>query len=254
MAPKKTDDDRSLKRLGGGRWQTRDERFTIEPQSGTWVLVDGEQTDDLGLPLVRGPYRSLTEAKAAVEATRGSDAPESPLAERVKEAGTRPKARPSTQPAAKSSAVDDKKDGRARRANAEAAPAPEPPAEPRWIKDLAPRERGRARRLMEQLDERGVGDAEGIVRQDLTGGVPRVARLAAADHLAAALPDGVRDGDAVEKVVGRVIEALDDGREESLGVRWRLVDGEGRPIGMTVAELRAAIKRRADSSTREKKR
>ena len=64
MAAKKIDDAGSLKRLGGGRWQTRDERFTIEPQSGTWVLVDGEQTDDLGLPLVRGPFRSLTEANA----------------------------------------------------------------------------------------------------------------------------------------------------------------------------------------------
>ena len=53
---KVTGKDEGLKRLGGGRWQTRDERFTIEPQSGTWVLVDAEQTDDLGLPLVRGPF------------------------------------------------------------------------------------------------------------------------------------------------------------------------------------------------------
>ncbi|MFI5200311.1 MAG: hypothetical protein ACHQXL_08065 [Candidatus Limnocylindrales bacterium] len=55
-------DETALKRLGGGRWQTRDERFTIEPQSGTWVVVDSEQTDDLGLPLVRGPFASLTAA------------------------------------------------------------------------------------------------------------------------------------------------------------------------------------------------
>src|SRR6185295_16616366 len=79
-----TDKDEALKRLGGGRWQTRDERFTIEPQSGTWVIVDGEQTDDLGLPLVRGPFRSLTDAKAAVETARGTAAPESPLADRIK--------------------------------------------------------------------------------------------------------------------------------------------------------------------------
>src|SRR5258705_9390415 len=98
MAPEKLEDDRSLKRLGGGRWQTRDERFTIEPQSGTWVLVDSEQTDDLGLPLVRGPFRSLTEAKAAVEGARGAAAPESPLADRVKEAGTRPAKTPATVP------------------------------------------------------------------------------------------------------------------------------------------------------------
>ena len=63
---KAKDDDESLKRLGGGRWQTRDERFTIEPQSGTWVVVDGEQTDDLGLPLIRGPFGSLGAAKDAI--------------------------------------------------------------------------------------------------------------------------------------------------------------------------------------------
>ena len=51
MAPKNSAGDASLKRLGGGRWQTRDERFTIEPQSGTWSLVDAEETDELGLPL-----------------------------------------------------------------------------------------------------------------------------------------------------------------------------------------------------------
>src|SRR5438477_12059402 len=77
------DADASLKRLGGGRWQTRDERFTIEPQSGTWVVVDAEQTDDLGLPLVRGPFPSLTAAKAAISTARTSAPMTSPLAERM---------------------------------------------------------------------------------------------------------------------------------------------------------------------------
>ena len=65
-----TDKEQALKRLGGGRWQTRDERFTIEPQGGTWVVVDAEQTDDLGLALVRGPYGSLRDAKEAIEQAR----------------------------------------------------------------------------------------------------------------------------------------------------------------------------------------
>ena len=76
---KASDDDESLKRLGGGRWQTRDERFTIEPQSGTWVVVDGQQTDDLGLPLIRGPFGSLTAAKAAIGDARASGKPVKPL-------------------------------------------------------------------------------------------------------------------------------------------------------------------------------
>jgi hypothetical protein len=256
MAAKKPEDDRSLKRLGGGRWQTRDERFTIEPQSGTWVIVDADQTDDLGLPLVRGPFRSLTDAKAAVEAARGAAAPESPLAERVKDAKpARPKAA-ATKPAGRDATAASKGGhepaaAEARRAS-KAAEEPEPPPEPRWISALAPRDRGRARRLIEQLDDAGVRDAEGIVRQDLTGGVPTVARLAIADELVALLP--ASDADAAERLAGRLAEAVDHGRDEALDVRWRLVDGDDRPIGLTAADIRAALKRRAGPTTKEAKR
>ena len=240
MAAKKTDDVGSLKRLGGGRWQTRDERFTIEPQSGTWVIVDGEQTDDLGLPLVRGPFRSLTDAKAAVETARGAAAPESPLADRIKKSDARPAK-------AKDEPSDGKSDADKGAPTRPAKPkAPEPPREPRWISELTPRDRGRARRLIEQLDEAGVRDAEGIVRQDLTGGVPTVARLALADRLAAVLPPAA-DAKAVDRAIGQLVEAMDDGRDEALGVRWRLVDGDGRPVGLTAEDLRAAAKRRANS-------
>ena len=73
MSPKTKDEESdSLRRLPGTGWQTRDGRFTIETASGTWSLLDAEQTDDLGLPLVRGPFRSLTEAKAAIEEARTS--------------------------------------------------------------------------------------------------------------------------------------------------------------------------------------
>lgn len=250
MATKKAEDDRSLKRLGGGRWQTRDERFTIEPQSGTWVLVDAEQTDDLGLALVRGPFRSLTEAKAAVEAARSAAAPESPLADRVKDARERPartvtKANQGKAPPAKAARATPTRATKAK---------PEPPPEPRWITELGPRDRGRARRLMERLSEAGVRDPEGVVRQDLTGGVATVARLAAADRLAELLSVAGEKADAIEPAIGPLLEALDDGRDDELGVRWRLVDGDGRPIGLTVDEVRAAIKRRTDAATKEKDR
>ncbi len=93
--------DEALKRLGGGRWATKDGRFTIEPQGGTWSLVDVEQTDELGLPLVRGPYRSLTAAKEAIAEARGGDAPASPLAaraEEIQERAAAAPARPSRRP------------------------------------------------------------------------------------------------------------------------------------------------------------
>jgi hypothetical protein len=256
MAAKKNEDDRSLKRLGGGRWQTRDERFTIEPQSGTWVIVDAEQTDDLGLPLVRGPFRSLTEAKAAVEDARGTAAPESPLADRVKEAG----ARSATMPAAATAAAT----GSGRASRAATAPSagsgrskaaePEPPTEPRWITDLTPRERGRARRLIERLEVGGVRDAESLVRQDLTGGVPTVARLAAANRLADLLASAGEDSPTVERAIGRVVELLGDGRDDDLGVRWRLVDDEDRPIDLTARDIAAAIERTAHDARKERKR
>lgn len=257
MAAKKDDDDRSLKRLGGGRWQTRDERFSIEPQSGTWVVIDAEQTDDLGLPLVRGPFRSLTEAKAAVQAARGAAAPESPLADRVKDATTRPSPSPVTAKGRAEAPVDTSSARTKPTAKADRSttpPKPEPPPEPRWIADLTPRDRGRARRLIETLAEWGVRDAENVVRQDLTGGVPTVARVAIADRLAALLPSAAAEARATERILVQLLATLDHGGAGDLGVRWKLVDDEDRPIGLTAADIRAGVKRRAASDDEEAER
>src|SRR5690349_10606327 len=188
-APDETADE-SLKRLGGGRWQTRDERFTIEPQSGTWAVVDAEETDDLGLPLVRGPFRSLTDAKAAIATARTSEPPASPLKERV-ERGRPPESAAKAKAAASSAktagarrpAEDEAAPKLAKAAPAKVAPAKdEPPAEPSWFRDLDPADRGRARRLP---DDASADDVAGL---------------------------------------------LGEGRDEALGVRWRIVDGDGRPI------------------------
>ena len=209
---KATGKDEGLKRLGGGRWQTRDERFTVEPQSGTWVLVDAEQTDDLGLPLVRGPFGSLTAAKAAIEAAREGVAATSPLADRVAKLRDRPATKPEGDAAAKGT-------GKAKTARPKAKP--EPPAEPRWIVALEPAERRRAKRLIELLSEAGAPDPEGIVRRDLVGGVPTVAGFA----VDRALQELGADASAA-----KVARLLADGRDEALGVRWRLVDDDDRPI------------------------
>jgi hypothetical protein len=204
---KATDKDESLKRLGGGRWQTRDERFTIEPQSGTWVVVDAEQTDDLGLPLVRGPFGSLGAAKTAIDGARGAEPAASPLAAKL---GSRGGAGKSPAPS------------RSAKASKSAAPAkPEPPAEPRWLTALEPAARRRAKRLIDQLEEAGAADADGIARRDVAGEIPAVTAFAVARRLKA-LGD-----DAAPAKVARL---LADGRDDDLEVRWHLVDGEGRPI------------------------
>ena len=80
-----------LRRLGGGRWETKDGRFQIEPQSGTWVIVDTTQTNEFGLPLVRGPFPSLTAAREAIEAARGEGPATSPLADRIEHVRSAPK-------------------------------------------------------------------------------------------------------------------------------------------------------------------
>lgn len=236
-------DDAPLKRLGGGRWQTRDERFTIEPQSGTWVIVDAEQTDDLGLSLVRGPFPSLTSAKEAIASARSSGPVASPLADRIERRQREPETKPEqTRPATRGTAsapttegkADDRAATRSSRAGASTAPStrtgkqdrksravPDEPREPGWLTDLAPGERGQARRLIARLEEDGIPDAEGLVRRDVVGDVAALAAAAIERRLSELAADATPDD---------VADLMADGRDDRLGVRWRLVDGEGRPI------------------------
>jgi hypothetical protein len=219
---KPTDKDESLKRLGGGRWQTRDERFTIEPQSGTWVVVDAEQTDELGLALVRGPFGSLGAAKDAIAAARDAQPAASPLSERAAKLRERP-GKPST-----SSSASKQKGGAApvergepAKATGAAKAAKAETAEPRWIGALEPAERRRAKRLIDRLTDAGAADPEGIVRRDIVGEVPAVAAYAIARAIARLGKEA-----SPEKVAGLLVA----GRDEDLGVRWRVVDGDDRPI------------------------
>ncbi|HET8786741.1 MAG TPA: hypothetical protein VFM38_13965 [Candidatus Limnocylindrales bacterium] len=231
MAAKATDADESLRRLGGGRWQTRDERFTIEPQSGTWAVVDAEQTDDLGLPLVRGPYPTLTAAKAAIAEARASGRPSSPLKERTpasppKEAPSRGTGRgkgKATAEPAKSKASEEPEEP-------DEPEEPEEPEEPRWFRDLDHDQRRRAARLIERLTAAGADDPENVVRRDLVGDVPAVASYAVARAIRE-LGDDASPAD--------IAETLSEGRDSELGVRWRLVDDKGRPIRLDRSDLGA---------------
>jgi len=101
--------------------------------------------------------------------------------------------------------------------------------EPGWLTDLEPAERGRARRLIARLRADDVADAEGLVRRDLVGDVPALAARAVGRRLAE-LGDDATPRD--------IAELLAHGRDEALGVRWRLVDGEGRPILLDPAPRR----------------
>lgn len=213
-----TGDDAPLKRLGGGRWETRDGRFKIEPQSGTWVVVDAEQTDELGLSLVRGPFGSLTAAKAAIRLARTGPA-ESSVATRSAAIQRREGPGSAGRPRKVRYAEAGTDDGRSGSPDV----PPTPPPEPTWVAGLEPAARRRARDLIQRLTAAGAADAEGIVRRDLVGAVPAVATFAIAR--------AVRDlgADAAPAAIARLLAA---GGDEGLGVRWRLVDGDGRVISL----------------------
>jgi hypothetical protein len=215
----------SLKRLGGGRWETRDGRFAIEPQSGTWVIVDSSQTDELGLPLVRGPFGSLTAAREAIEAARNAGPAASPLADRLKAAG---KVRPT---ASKSAAKGAPRTARRARGadEPETRPEPEPPQpppEPKWLRDLAPAQRRLARELLERLEGLGIAEREGIARAEIARDQPALTRLAIERRLRTILDTAEDPSDAVRAAIKVIV----GGRDSELDVRWRLVDDRGRHL------------------------
>jgi hypothetical protein len=103
------------------------------------------------------------------------------------------------------------------------------PAEPTWFRDLSPADRGRARRLIERLTAKDYPDPVSVVRRDLAGGVPALAAAAIQRRLSELSPDA---GAAA------IVALLADGRDDELDVRWRIVDGEGRPILVDPPKLR----------------
>ena len=73
-------DPNKLKRERAGRYVTPDGRFAVEgPGANGWYIVDSERENELGLPLMSGPYATLDEARAEVTVLRTGEAPRPPL-------------------------------------------------------------------------------------------------------------------------------------------------------------------------------
>lgn len=222
-----TDKPEALKRIGGGRWETRDGRFQIEPQSGTWVIVDTTQTNEFGLPLVRGPFPSLTAAKEAIESARDEGPVTSPLTGRIERG-----AKADAEAKAKGDAA--RRDRLESASKAEAEPEPEEPEpeeprpepEPLWLRNLKPVGRQRARDLIEKLTALGIDDAQAIAREEIAEGHPALARYALANRIR----EAIKGKRSVESAVDAVLEVLASGEDEELGVGWGLVDDRSRPI------------------------
>jgi ribosomal protein S18 acetylase RimI-like enzyme len=67
----------ALKRERAGTYRSVDGRFSVEQSSSGWMVLDAEQTDGLGLPLARGPFTTLDDAKAAMAEARTGAGPAS---------------------------------------------------------------------------------------------------------------------------------------------------------------------------------
>jgi ribosomal protein S18 acetylase RimI-like enzyme len=148
MAPPKQADPKpvdptALRREAAGRYVSGDGRFAVEQSSGGWLIEDAAQANELGLPLVRGPFATLAGAKAAVAAARQAPTPSSPLAELLA-AGPAPLTdRPSRD-----------RTGPAKRER----PAAPPPPPPVIVRDFRPSDGDALRALWDTVDMRSIGD------------------------------------------------------------------------------------------------
>jgi len=144
-------DPLKLGRETAGRYVSGDGRFSVEKGSGGWMVVDVEQTNEFGLPLVRGPFDRLEEAKAAVEVARKGPAPTSALAARIAEqTRTAPTSR--------------RPSGRAMRRES-AKPTEPPPPPPVVVREFRSRDGDALRALWAEVDFHSVGDDEASLRR-----------------------------------------------------------------------------------------
>ena len=70
-----TDAPEKLKRQRAGTYVSSDGRFTVEQSSSGWLLLDEVHTNELGLPLARGPFPTLDAAREAMTHARTGPAP-----------------------------------------------------------------------------------------------------------------------------------------------------------------------------------
>ena len=251
--------DASLKRLGGGSWASRDGRFRIESESGRWVIVDEEQTDELGLPRVHGPYPSLTDARSDLQRVATSAPEPSPLAERIATVRARPAPGPDAAggPRARGphgrAGTGATRDARARGREEHARHRSANEAAHAWLADVPPADHDRARRLRDRLARLGVDEPEPIVVADVTGSRPLVAEALLRQRIASVVAPAL-EGDApagpgaVTALVDRLVAALAEEAANGLP-GWTLVERGG-----TGRELRpggAAGKRRRQGPGRQ---
>jgi hypothetical protein len=208
------------RRDSAGAYRSADDRFTIRGEgSGRWFLLDDEQRDELGLPRTIGPLATLEAAKSAAEEQRGHGPQTSPLAERIKAGGRKPKGRSS----ARSSE-------RARGASTQKGSATSRKAPETWLERLEKSDRPaakRARGVIDALEDIGVVNAADVVRKDAEGNRAAIAETV----LAVALRRAIARAKDPARLLEAVLDVLSmherlEGADDRLP-GWRLVEHGG---------------------------
>lgn len=141
----------SLKRERAGTYRSVDGRFTVEQSSSGWMVLDAEQADGLGLPLARGPFGTLDEAKTAMSDARSGAASE---ARKLTLVHSTPSTREGRTPRAPARPAPRKVEPGQRPVAAPAADRPRPIV----IRDLRGTDGDELRRLWREAGLSGLGD------------------------------------------------------------------------------------------------
>jgi hypothetical protein len=211
--PAADDPDRLVRQKAGGH-RTADERFDVQGSASRWFLTDQQQTDELGQPLIHGPYANLDELKASLPDARRQPAKGAPRLRVITGTGD---AAPETAHAS----------GRKGAATPRAPLAPAAEPAKTWLDELPAADARRMRAMIRALEREGVDRAEQLVHRDRDGLLPAVAtqliewRLEA---LVAELPKAERS--AARATIQRVVEILTvDGTHVAAPLpRWLLVE------------------------------
>ena len=121
------------------------------------MLTDADQANELGLPLVRGPFLTLQVAKEALDATRSGPPPVSDLAERISRVPPRAPGSSAIAPGRRE----------ARRSGAEAGPprsTPPPPPPPVVVREYRTADGDALRALWSAAGLNSLGDDEASLR------------------------------------------------------------------------------------------
>jgi hypothetical protein len=266
VAPAKISDPTRLKRERAGRYVSGDGRFAVESQSaGTWYVIDTERQNELGLPLMEGPFETLDAARDEVEALRAgrsksanaqtsaaesAPAPARPALRAI--AGGASKAKPRA--AGAESSADDGAKGAATTPKAKRErPSPgDESAEPAWIRRLADADAKEARRLLAILERAGIDDPM-VARRELEADVPEVASTLLARRVQESLTvwkAGKNDKEVararMRELSAAVPRHLRDEIDEALDGANRVIDGTRRDADIGALAWLVALRTAAD--------